>query len=213
MKAIVEAVKKEVEDIVSLHLLLEKPITYVPGQYVMISEPGEKKHAFSIVSASGNKLRLVIKKLGDFTGRLSGLKQGHVFELVGPYGRFNLPTEDKNIVFIAGGIGITPLYSMAKFGQDNRKDLKMDLFYCVKARDMAAMADEVDSLESKNIHIHDIYTNDGSRLSIGKIKELVPDFKSRYYYICGPPPMMEDFRKNLTLEGIPDEHIRTEEFS
>jgi predicted ferric reductase len=110
------------------------PITYISGQFAyasFISEVVDKEsHPFSFTTANnGPYVRFAIKNLGDDTAKMKNLTSGTKVLLEGPFGNFSFRnTKNKQQVWIAGGVGITPFISMARsLSYDN--DYKIHLFY------------------------------------------------------------------------------------
>jgi ferredoxin-NADP reductase len=196
-------------------IALDETFSFIAGQYVMITFPGEDdKHAFSVVEhdPSTNTATLLIKKHGPFTERLFSSGEGQVLDVYGPYGRFILPEEHKELVFIAGGIGITPLYSMMKQAVKSGYGKKIRLFYTTKTKDSMALYSELSMFKHENIEIELNFSADGKRLLARDLPAKVPDMDSCLYYICGPLPMIESFRNDLKGMGVDEEMIRSEEF-
>jgi predicted ferric reductase len=115
--------------------VLDKKIYFKPGQFAFFSFIGEKvspeSHPFSISSSNLNdNLKITIKNLGDYTSQLDSIQAGDSVLVDGPYGDFSYKNFDnKSQIWIAGGIGITPFFSMI---QNIEKDYKVDLYYSVK---------------------------------------------------------------------------------
>ena len=96
-----------------------KPIKYKSGQFVFVRFYNQRltkeSHTFSIASKSNDEtLRIVVKKLGDYTSNMEELKVGDKVAVEGPYGRFNYKNYSRDQVWIAGGIGITPFLGMVR---------------------------------------------------------------------------------------------------
>jgi ferredoxin-NADP reductase len=211
-----------------------KPFSYVPGQYVMLAFPDdlESKRAFSIVEyyPKAMEILVLIKKQGIFTQRIFDSKPGQELIISGPYGRFTLAdagfldgedSKAKPLVFIAGGIGITPIYSMLLEALNNNHSNDIHLFYTAKNIEQMPLYEQLNELENGKLRIKYHFTMQDSqgavcknkRLGCNDIVEEVPDFDKGTYFICGPSAMIEGFRKELLEKGIPDERIRSEDFT
>ena len=112
---------KQTSDLFIIEMKPEhKPISYKSGQFIFLrfynQELSKEAHPFSIASKSNsNELKIVVKKLGDFTRKLEHLKVGDEVSVEGPYGRFHFRNyKDHNQIWIAAGIGITPFLGMAQ---------------------------------------------------------------------------------------------------
>ena len=104
-----------------------KLFEHMPGQCAMVCVPGIGEAMFSITSSPTNKeyQEFSIKKCGVLTDCLHSLEVGDEITVRGPYGNnFPVDTElkGKNLLFIAGGIGLAPLRSVINYVLDNRDD-------------------------------------------------------------------------------------------
>ncbi|MCM2325767.1 MAG: FAD-dependent oxidoreductase, partial [Candidatus Woesearchaeota archaeon] len=203
----------ETKDTMGFSLKLESPFTFVPGQYVMLSFPdSELKRAFSIVEhdKEKNELFLLIKLNGEFTKRIFAADIGTELNLFGPYGRFTLPKEKCPLIFIGGGIGITPLYNMMK----NADGFKKRLYYSSRTRDDVLLFDELRKFDTEFFLTREELPGfRHGRVDAKLIKEENKDFLDSIFYICGPEVMIEDMRRQLLNEGIDEERIRSESFN
>ncbi|MFA5797422.1 MAG: FAD-dependent oxidoreductase [Candidatus Woesearchaeota archaeon] len=212
-------------DIHEFWITLPGPLPYRSGQFVFISLDGEDKHAFSIVSSrsEGKEIRLVIKKRGLFTIHLFEITEESKTSITvqGPYGQFILP-QDLNplpLLFIAGGIGVTPIASMVfHLAQDKAlcaKHLPI-IYYSTKTRSERVFAKEFDQLvndRASGLDIRYVCTAEGGvRISVEQLLREVPDLKTRIVYICGPRVMINTLREGLLAIGMQEEQVRSEEF-
>ncbi len=212
-------------DIHEFWIILPDPLLYRSGQFVFISLDGKDKHAFSIVSSrnQGKEIRLVIKKHGPFTTRLLAITEESKTQLTvqGPYGQFILPQDlnSSKLLFIAGGIGATPIASMISYlAQDKmlRAAHLPIMYYSIKTRGEAVFAKEFDQLVrdgASDLTIHYVCTEEGgARINVEQLLHEVPDLKERIVYICGPPIMIDTIRDGLLSVGLREEQVRSEEF-
>ena len=107
----------------------------MPGQCAMICAPGIGEAMFSITSSptETDYHEFSIKECGVLTSYLHGLKEGDQILVRGPYGN-HFPVEDiykgKDLLFIAGGIGLAPLRSVINYCLAKREDYgKIDILY------------------------------------------------------------------------------------
>ena len=117
----------------------KKVFEHIPGQCAMLSVPGVGEGMFSITSSPTNEefMEFSIKKCGQLTDYLHSLEVGDEITVRGPYGN-HFPVEDKlkgkNLLFIAGGIGLAPLRSVINYVLDNRSDYgTVDILYCSRS--------------------------------------------------------------------------------
>lgn len=200
-----------------------------PGQYAWITI-GEtpwrmQQHPFSISSsADDSTLEFTIKPLGDFTGRVGTLAPGMRAFVEGPYGEFvYLPSQcPRGAVFIAGGVGITPIMSMLRTARDRRATAPLWLLYGnpgwedVLFRDeLAALSDE---LPLTVIHVLDTAADDwdGETGHIdGELldRRLPADFATLPVYVCGPDALANAIEPALIARGVPSGRLYSERFN
>jgi predicted ferric reductase len=202
----------------------KKPMTYKPGQFVFIRFLGPKGgtigrewHPFSIASSpKESHLRLLVKSLGDYTGKLKNLPVGTVAEIEGAFGRFTYTRFGPSPqVWIAGGIGVTPFLSMAR--SFDEKSPQVDMIYSVQTRtellDQVALADKLPQVFS-NFRYHPFVADEaGGFLTADTVEQICGGIKDKEIFICGPPMMMKAIRTQLIAKGIPKNKIHSEEFS
>ncbi len=200
-------------------------MSYRSGQFVFVRFLGDGSdgisrewHPFSISSSpKDTQLRLSVKALGDYTTILGNLKAGTTAEVEGAYGRFGYTNfNNKNQVWIAGGIGITPFISMAR---DLRPDdgLRIDLYYSVKTASELINWEELTGIVAlKNGWFRLIpYVGDQQpgHLNADFIEKNSSGTKGKDFYICGPPGMMKSLREQLRQKHVPGTSIHSEEFA
>ena len=171
-------------------------------------------HPFSFSAAyNGKFIRFTIKSLGDYTTKIRDIKIGTRIIIDGPLGLFveKRATRDK-FLFIAGGIGITPLRAMIESLATQKKDIV--LMCGSRTEKDIAFRNEFEALckLSPTIVIHNILGTPTLGFESGfvdkeKIVRLVPDFYTREFFLCGPPHMMKATVGNLSGLGFGDDHI------
>lgn len=177
-------------------------------------------HPFSLSWApNGRELRITAKKLGDYTIELPKLQAGTQVLIDGPHGVYTekLISKDK-LLFIAGGVGITPIRSILE-SLGNRFPDKI-LLYSNKTRAEALLAGELAQLSKQNnFKIINIYADEvvagaeHGRIDKQALARLVPDIADRDIFLCGPPPMMTALRKAMIELGVPKSQIHFERFA
>jgi sulfhydrogenase subunit gamma (sulfur reductase) len=116
----------ESEKLFQLRLSNGKPLGHQPGQFVEVSVMGIGEAPISISSPpiNDNSFELAVRKVGNLTNAMHRLGVGDKLGIRGPFGT-NFPTEEakgKDVLFVAGGIGLVPLRSFIKFVLEHRKD-------------------------------------------------------------------------------------------
>lgn len=181
-----------------------------------------QEHPFSLSQLPDDKhLRLTIRQLGDFTNQIPALKSGTKVLVSGPYGAFTLDraTKDK-VLYIAGGIGITPLRAMIEAEAVAGKPSDAILMYGNVAAGDIALKNELEDLSARlNMPIHNVLSNDENYagehgyVDQEKLGRLVPDIAERDIFLCGPPPMMKGVRQALATLGVPEKQVHFESFA
>ncbi len=173
-------------------------------------------HPFTISSSPGDSyLRLSAKAIGDFTKKLDKLEKGTPVLISGPYGLFsNRVSTRKNRLFIAGGIGITPILSILRSGvQPN--DV---LIYAAQTIDDAVFSDVFLKLKEKGLKTIFVLSQEKVKgtyegyLSGEILDKEINGLKDRDIWLCGPPPMMKAVEKLLDERKMPKSQIHTEKF-
>jgi predicted ferric reductase len=203
---------------------LGKDIKFTAGQFGFIKfyskELSRELHPFSFSSAPacagrpGFPLKIAVKELGDYTGKLGSLKVGDLVLIEGPFGVFNFKNYAKKQIWIAGGIGITPFLSMLRGLSETDHDFKIDLYYSVKDENCLAFADEIQEIASanKNLNVTIWISKTAGFLTADAIKLKTQDLMERDILICGPGLMMNALKSQFFQQGVQNKKIHIEEF-
>ncbi|RYZ97716.1 MAG: hypothetical protein EOP47_21010 [Sphingobacteriaceae bacterium] len=206
---------------------------FLPGQHLMFkfNIPGSDIPLFRYYSFSEiydpKYYRVSIKKEGVVSSYIfDHLQVGEILDAKGPQGSFALEVEKEHpVALFAGGIGITPLLSMAKAVAITNPKRRVALFYGVNDREQHSFKSEVSTLRAyPNIEIHTFYNNVHPEDVVGAdydyhgfidLSLLHGDFKDPLsgYYICGPAPMMHFVESSLLEKGVSSENIHMESFA
>lgn len=213
--------EEETPDIVSIYLETERPFKYEAGQYITVYfddiSPTIGK-AYSLSSSPNEKhLRISVKKIGLYSGRIHALKMGDTLKISQAYGYLNMMSSAP-IIAAAGGLGISPIISIIKdeLFRDNNK--KIDLFYSCRTKNDIALKNEVMNLASNypnfNIHMYITRENDipdrwiNHRIDFVQIKSELN--LNSVFYICGSGNFVRAIRQQLMKLNVKNELIATE---
>lgn len=215
----------------------EKPngFSYAPGQCMkitlpyVINDPRGPRRFFTISSSPLEKELAITTKIihspSIFKQQLLLLEKGDEVVIFGPMGSFFLSEKrDSSLIFLAGGIGITPFYSMVKFLSKSNSKTIVHLFVSFRNLDEAVFYEELLSMSKENSSLKVIYsisspTKDSNwkgergRITPQLIEKYVPDYQSNLFFICGPEKMVETMKEMVVLMGVRDEEIVCEQFS
>ena len=198
-----------------------RKIPYVPGQFAYIGfknkNVGGEQHPFSFSSAPyEEEVRFSIKMLGDYTVKLPLLKKGDKMYIKGPYGKFGdvYINGKRPLVWIVGGIGVTPFLSMLRNEKQLVEERNIVLFYCFSSPEEGMFAEEIKQLveNKKTIEVHEWCSTERGRFSIPKILEILEKYDKFDVQICGPGPMMESLKQQFEEIGVNSERILFEKF-
>jgi ferredoxin-NADP reductase len=211
---------------VSVRFAKPAGFVYLPGQYMYITlRKGEEtlvKH-LSISSSPTEPFLEVTKGLTGhpFANALSALVPGDKAEISGPFGEFVFSGEYGQVVFITGGIGITPLRSMIRNATDRGLSTRILLIYSARSRDDLLFGTEMEQMMEQNPHLKVIITLTApdpawngrtGRIDRPLIEREVPDRNEQVFFTSGPPVMVDAIVAILKELGVPDEHIHQEQF-
>lgn len=197
------------------------------GQFVLVRflRPGMwwQEHPFSLSSVKTNDhgFRLTIKQLGDYTAQIPGIKPGTKVLISGPFGVFtNERSYHDKKLFIAGGIGITPIYSMLEESHNNGSLNDAVLLYGNKKMSDTVFKEELERIaDKKQLRVHHVLSTEKvggverGYIDEEKIRRLVGDIRDRDIYICGPSALLNSVLDCLKRMDIDSRYIHYEAFS
>ena len=156
-------------------------------------------------------------------GRTDRHARSHQIWLDGPHGVFSMDREQAmGYVFIAGGVGITPLHSMLQTMVDREDVRPVLLFYGSEDWEDLTFREELDEL-SNQMNLKVIYVLDNppegwegetGYVTADVLRRYLPkQYKRFIYFICGPDPLMDAMEEALPQLGVPRENVQTERFA
>ncbi len=205
-----------------------KEIEFRAGQFLLVSFSGnpQLKRYLSISNSPTESSYIEFtKKLtqSDFSKVLDALKPGDELNIQYPFGKFTLEDNPAaKIAFLSGGIGITPIRSICRYIVDKNIGTDIVLLYANRSIKEIAFKDDFEAMQKTYPRLRVAHVlceaAPGFACTIGMlnstvIKNEVPDYKERKFFLCGPPAMVEAMRKILSEElSLPQEQIVTENF-
>lgn len=221
------AVQELIWESASVYTLKLKPenpadhINFLPGQWVywhLLNTDGSSwgRAAFSVATAPSEfdeQFQLAVKVQGDFTKKGGQLQPGDIVGIQGPFGVFVLPKQVDELVFFAGGIGITPFRSMIRELQRQHATTPITLFYSNRYIEDAVYFEEFENLAKEWSTFHFVPTLTGEdnpsvwkgelgRCNAEMVKKYVPDLQKPTYFMCGPDAFMDGVKTILESEGV-----------
>lgn len=188
----------------------KKLFEHMPGQCAMVSIPGAGESMFSITSSPTNEefMEFSIKKCGCVTEVIHSIEAGQQITVRGPYGR-NFPVEEdfkgKDLLFIAGGIGLAPLRSVINYVRHFRKNYgKVVVVYGARSADDLVDIEEIKSewMSEENFEVYLTIDRpqEGWTGHVGFVPSYVKEIgldPNMTAVLCGPPIMIK-----FTLQGL-----------
>jgi len=184
-----------------------------------------EEHPFSIASTAHTPHRkeFTIKALGDFTSALGQLTPGRRVYLDGPYGGFTIDGLEKSpgFVFIAGGVGLTPMLSMLRTLRDRGDQRRHHLVVGARSLDDLMLREEIAGLTTGlDVRVTEViespgenWTGETGRIDGRLLDRVLPRHARHYdYFLCGPPAMVTAVGQQLRELRIPAGRIHTERF-
>ena len=223
--AVVTDIRTDTPDVKTFRVVTQdgkKPFDHKPGQCAMLSIPGVGEAMFSITSSPTVKeyLEFSIKKCGCLTSWLHMIEPGQEICIRGPYGNsFPVDTDfaDKDLLFVAGGIGLAPLRSVINYCRANRENYRhIDVVYGARSMDDLVDYQEIISEwqkeEDMNVYLTIDRPQEGWNGHVGFVPNYVTELgfdKTKTVIICGPPIMIKFTLAGLTTLGFEKSQIYT----
>ncbi len=201
---------------------------FLAGQFVAVRVRVDGKDQVRCYSISSGPhvrgyLEISVKRLGVVSNALHATaRPGGTLFVKAPAGAFRYPAgDDRPILLLAGGVGITPLISMLRHAVAHEPSRPVTLVYCARMEAELAFRDEVVAITRRHPQVRVCFavSQGGSDPSIypGRIdgsllETTVSNLVHSLAFICGPTQMIHDMRALLTNLGVPAAQIRSEVF-
>ena len=179
-----------------------------PGQFALVNLEARDRwhrHPFTIASGPQEKeVRITVRALGDFTSSIGDLvAPGMPAVISSPQGHFDFTRGTEHQVWVAGGIGVSPMLSWLRSVRPGELPHRVDFFYT--ARGPAPLADEVAHLvgHHEELHLHLVDTATDPRLTAEHVLETVAAEPHQLSaFLCGPEQMVTALQRDLVGEGV-----------
>jgi predicted ferric reductase len=202
---------------------------HLPGQFAWVSfrspHIAKEFHPFTIASSPSrpSTIQFTIRCCGDWTRKIDGVREEDRAFIQGPYGRFShlFLQPQREIIMIAGGIGITPMLSMLRYMRDHGDPRRIILIWSNRTRahlfdreELEAIAHKLTGFKWVPIFTREESKDDRSRrLDTSALEQLVNDCgRDAAIFLCGPPAMVVQIRASLKRIGFSGNSIYTEAF-
>ena len=232
-------VKQETPDVWTVSLAPKDgsaPLSYLPGQYQYLTlfQDGlpVQEHPFTFSSSPSRPgtVSATIKASGDWTKLIHTVKPGDDGWVEAPYGRFShvLHPEERDLVFVAGGVGITPLMSMLRYSYDTQEPRNILLLYANRTEADIVFRDELAEMERRSqseetgcrvqvVHILSKpeagWIGETGRLDADKIARHCGEIAGKNFYLCGPTGLIDATAATLHEMGAALGRIHFERFA
>ncbi|MFZ2330786.1 MAG: FAD-dependent oxidoreductase [Atribacterota bacterium] len=223
MKFRIEEKRKEVDDIYSFIFQPQEPVTWQAGQYALYrvshdnpDNRGETR-IFTISSPPFQKKIMLttnysFEESSSFKKALFAKKAGDVVEAIKIDGKFTVNKEYQKLVFIAGGIGITPFHSILLDLEEKKDYRDIILVYSNKNEEHIVFKDTLNNLAERYSKLNIKYIFSPQRADENLIKETVPDLEERVFYISGPMRLVKAVEETLYQLKVDKENIKKDYF-
>src|SRR5437016_45140 len=207
------------------------PFEYLPGQFVTLhvapqGVPTKRSYTIASSPTSRDRIEITVKREGQ--GLVSRwlhdeLRIGAEVEIEAPNGTFAFSGKEADrVVLIGGGVGITPLMSVARYLTATNWPGKMHLILGFRSPRARILQTELAELQVRNANLGVTVTMSGprdepwsgrvGRIDASLLASTVPNLTAHRVHVCGPPPMMDAVKAALVSLGVPHAQIKTEAF-
>lgn len=224
--ATVVNVQEASRETMTLTLEAERPVAFLPGQYVNISPQAGLERSFSMANAPDATtliFHIALRPDGKFCNWLSAAQPGATVQLSPARGTFFLRDDLRPKVMVAGGTGLAPFLAMLrKLAASNEQQRGVSVTLLVGARSERHLFEKetLDFLRGKLPGLDFRYACDevdeGSHTRQGRITEMLGEIeldRAATVYVCGPPPMVEAARQTLKSRQFPLKQFLAEKFT
>ncbi len=229
MKVVFDHSAAEADNIRTFYFRPQQPVRYTAGQYIELHIPHKKpdnrgtKRWFTVSSSPNDELLTITTKYaGDdksssFKKALFRLEPGTELEMAEPMGDFVLPKLIQTpLIFVAGGIGITPFHSILSWLAETSEKRPIRLLYGVRDEDEIIFQETFDKAGVQPTIIvgepSAAWGGERGRITAELILGLEKPSDDTLVYVSGPEPMVQGLAKDLRKAGLDKSQIVSDEF-
>lgn len=218
---VLKLVNKEhlVDNVWAYRFQPSEPFVWIAGQYVRVELPHDNldeegaKRWFTNSAAPYEGMLQITTRITNSTFKqaLATLTEGDELQLIeNSEGDFVWQDSELPLVFIAGGIGVTPFYSILKQRVYDQLPIDVTLIYGARTEDIP-FKDELAQWVANNDNFNVKYVI-GKPLTAEKLTELEPNLNQSLVYLSGPEVMVEVLGKSLKTHGLPEAQFKHDSF-
>jgi ferredoxin-NADP reductase len=214
------------EGTVSFRFNRPPDLDYLPGQYFFISIPKDGRrlmHHFSFSSSPSEAGHIEFTtriRDSEFKQKMVNLPSGTKIQITEVHGEFTVKEDMRKVAFVCGGIGITAAISNIRWAAETKATLDIVLLYANRNLSGTAFREDLEKISNQKLRVVHILSkpDEGWKGTTGHIdaefvKAQVPDWKERFFFVSGPPAMVEAIVKVLKDGvGVDGGMIKTENY-
>ena len=217
------------DTITSFSFKPEQHFSYTAGQFIELTLLGHEEHGqpakrwFTLSSSPHEELLTITTRVGAHTAHtafkraLENLESGAEVDFSEPMGDFVLPKIIQTpLVFIAGGIGITPFHSILEWLVSTDEQRNIRLLYGVRTEDDIIFQDTFAAAKQHATIVVEepsaAWGGERGRLNAEMILGLEQPNSGTLYYISGPEPFVQVLQQDLKEQGVSGQNIVVDEF-
>ena len=214
LRALVYQLRHEAKDIISVEFRPETTDVFFPtfeaGSHIDLHLGNGLIRSYSLINPATDDQRYVVGILNDPKSRGGSryvheqLRVGATLAISAPRNNFRLVETAEHSVLLAGGIGVTPIFSMLQRLAELGK--KLDFIYCARSRKEAAFLARIEAFASERIRIRRHFNDEQGCFPDLKIL-LAGQSPQTHLYCCGPAPMLDAFEEHCQTMGYVHGHV------
>lgn len=210
------------EDVTSFIFEPEQPVVWQAGQYFHYVLPHtdaddrgtERWFTCSAAPSEGNIMistRLTKDHGSSFKNALQHLRLSDEIEADGPEGDFIVTDFSRNYIFVAGGIGITPVRAILVEAHAQGKQITGTLLYANRTEDIP-FSEELDQIAREMPGLQINYITQPNRIDSAVLKTHIEAVENPMVYVSGPEPMVKSLVEQLTELELSKDNIKADDF-